>query len=119
MRDLSQMSGPWVGFWIQRRLRGNMGLALSFGNGRITGTGSNLIGAFRLDGDYAADGAVRFVKTYAWHHVDYKGKWDDQMISGTWKIKYEGSGAFEIWPESEMHGFEQMFEIETRPLQNT
>lgn len=116
MRDLSQLSGPWVGFWVQRGLRGSMGLALTFANGLITGTGSDLIGAFRLNGSYTADGDVSLLKTYAWHVVEYKGKWDGQMIAGIWRIKYEGSGAFEIWPESESSTLQKLYEIDTLQL---
>lgn len=116
MRDLSQLSGPWVGFWVQRGIRGSMGLALTFESGQIHGSGSDLVGAFRLSGAYRDDGSVSIVKTYAWHLVDYKGRWDGQMISGSWKIKYEGTGPFEIWPEADAFEISSLFELETREM---
>jgi hypothetical protein len=41
------------------------------------------------------------------------------MISGSWKIKYEGTGPFEIWPESDAYEVESLFTAESRELANT
>jgi hypothetical protein len=101
MRNLDSLSGPWVGFWIQDMIRGSMGLSLTFSGGKILGGGSDLVGGFKLKGAYADDGSVVMGKTYQWHAVIYKGRWDGQMISGEWTIKGEDSGLFEIWPESD------------------
>ncbi|MBC8064365.1 MAG: hypothetical protein H7Y17_06010 [Chlorobia bacterium] len=101
MRDLSEVSGPWVGFWIQGLVRGNMGLRLSCKSGKIVGSGTDRVGSFKISGRYLISGKVEFTKRYTWHSVHYKGQWDDQMIYGDWVIDFEDSGLFEIWPESE------------------
>ena len=113
MRNLSQLSGPWVGFWVQRGFRGSMSLGLSFGSGVVQGSGHDLIGTFVLSGTYGEDGVVQMTKAYAWHTVAYKGTWDGQMISGFWKIRHEGTGAFEIWPESDSLAVSELLESET------
>jgi hypothetical protein len=96
-----------------------MGLALTFSDGKVHGTGTDVIGPFWLSGSFDDQGSVHMTKSYSWHVVDYKGKWDGQMISGSWKIKYEGSGAFEIWPESDSFAVSEMFESEVHEMAGT
>jgi hypothetical protein len=78
-----------------------MKISLSFAKGRITGGGSDQIGAFKIAGQYEEDGSVKFTKRYRWHKVAYTGRWDGQMIFGTWEIRRYDAGEFEIWPEAE------------------
>lgn len=101
VRSLSELSGPWVGFWIQQPIRGWMKMELGFSSGRIVGGGTDQIGPFTIQGEFNEAGPVKFRKRYASHLVYYNGKWDGQMIYGTWKITWYDSGEFEIWPEAE------------------
>ena len=116
MRPLCDLSGPWVGFWIQDFVRGSMGLALKFGKGRISGRGADLVGKFSFSGAYSGEGRVTITKKYVWHSVHYKGVWDGQMISGTWSIPQFDAGSFEIWPESDRYELGAMEIEETREL---
>jgi hypothetical protein len=120
LRSLSELSGPWVGFWIQQPVRGWMKIDLSFAKGRIAGGGSDQIGTFRIAGRYHEDGTVEFTKRYRpWHKVIYTGRWDGQMIFGTWLIRRFDSGEFEIWPEAEFESLgiaEQESERELTPV---
>lgn len=116
MRALCELSGPWVGFWIQGSIRGSMGLALKFSKGKISGRGSDLVGKFHLIGTYTTEGRVFMAKTYVWHGVIYNGAWDGQMICGAWRIPGEDSGEFEIWPESDRY---EVAEIESSEVRET
>jgi hypothetical protein len=78
-----------------------MRLTLRFHDGQIEGDGNDRVGAFRIRGEYTAEGEVGFVKRYVLHPVEYEGKWDGQMIFGKWNIFRAESGEFEIWPEGE------------------
>jgi hypothetical protein len=93
-----------------------MGLRLNFTAGRVTGGGHDLIGPFRIRGAYSDfDGSVSFVKRYVSHPVDYQGKWDGQMIYGTWTIEnwlFEDEGEFEIWPDREEEQEERALAVE-------
>ncbi len=112
MRNLRDLSGSWVGFWVQRRERGEMRLTLRFGDRTIEGEGSDRVGAFTIRGSFSEEGGiVGFVKTYPSHPVDYKGVWDGAMIAGKWRIsRFGGSGEFEIWPEKDDQAIERMEE---------
>jgi hypothetical protein len=98
-------SGPWTGFWIQRRHgRQKMSLSLSFMNGRVFGTGRDMIGCFDFSGSYdVKTGRVQMSKQYEGaHRVAYEGanQGDGQWLWGVWKMRID-SGGFHMWPESE------------------
>lgn len=115
MRELSNCSGPWEGYWIQGRVRGYMELGLAFDEGRIDGVGTDQIGPFVLSGLYGGE-SVSLMKDYATHRVGYEGIWDGTMIAGSWAMTYEedifDAGLFEIWPRAESR--EQTLEELTR-----
>ena len=95
-------SGPWVGFYLDRRTPGkqSMELRLLFAAGVMTGEGRDPVGQFVVDGKYdAAGGECRFVKTYPGRHaVAYTGFNEGKGIWGTWAL--DGvTGGFHIWPE--------------------
>jgi hypothetical protein len=93
-----------------------MTLRLTFRAGVMDGVGSDFVGDFSMKGSYAADsGEVKIRKRYAAHTVWYSGRWDGQMIAGTWQLgrqSWKTSGPFEIWPESEETTLEQLHETE-------
>jgi hypothetical protein len=94
-------SGPWIGFYTYRgdRDRHRMHLALEFGDGIITGDGTDDIAAFVIRGRYDADAReCHWTKTYVGKHdVFYKGFREARGIWGTWEVGTV-TGGFKIWP---------------------
>ena len=100
-------SGPWVGFWIQDGW-GNqrMSLSLAFANGRVTGSGRDIVGRFDFSGTYdLKSGRVEMVKHYDTrvHLVSYNGanQGDGMWLWGVWNILAAYRGGFHLWPEGE------------------
>jgi hypothetical protein len=95
-------SGPWTGFFLDRRVPGRhqMELRLTFADGRMTGEGRDRVGTFAVDGVYSpADGRCAFTKQYVKRHaVHYAGYNEGKGIWGTWKLS-DDTGGFHIWPE--------------------
>ena len=96
-------SGKWVGFFTDKRMPGkhSMELLLTFRQGKMAGEGRDLVGEFRVEGEYHLDdGRTRFDKTYAAHAIDYSGFNEGKGIWGTWEIGGPGAvkGGFHIWP---------------------
>ena len=114
MRELRDLSGPWVGFWVQGRRRGEMRLTLRFLGEGIEGEGTDLVGAFTIQGSYdPGPERVKFLKAYRPHSVDYNGTWDGAMIAGRWNFTRRlfgvaNGGEFEIWPEKDDQAIERM-----------
>jgi hypothetical protein len=102
-------SGPWVGFFLDARVKGKhqMELRLTFKSGSITGEGRDWVGQFILRGRYAVgDGTCYWTKRYVGRHdVFYKGFNEGKGIWGTWELDPAVSagmlirGGFHIWPE--------------------
>jgi hypothetical protein len=63
-------------------------LELTFRENRITGSGTDIIGAFTFDGELYGGGRVQIRKQYLErHHVEYHGLFDGEgTLSGTWNI---------------------------------
>ena len=106
MRSLRDLSGPWVGFWVQGLERGEMRLTLRFGDSGIEGEGSDPIGPFTVSGRHEPTAVLRFDKHYDEQAVEYHGTWNGAMISGRWsfgrrEFGFANSGGFEIWPEGD------------------
>ena len=78
-----------------------MDLHLTFGDGHITGDGTDDIASFRIKGRY--DHVTRecwWTKTYpASHAVIYHGFGEAVGIWGTWEIPPFTKGGFHIWPK--------------------
>jgi len=94
-------SGPWRGYFLDRREPGRhrMDLSLEFTNGRITGEGSDPVGPFIIGGQYdPGSGECRWTKSYiAAHDLFYEGIRVGKSISGIWELgPYRGG--FKIWP---------------------
>ena len=85
-----------------------MDLQLSFANGIVTGTGSDDVGPFVINGRYdAAGGECYWTKTYPGSHdVLYRGFREGKGIWGTWEIRTDSRGGFHIWPRSTSDGEE-------------
>ena len=83
-------SGTWRGFWEQRQHgRQEMrAFELHFAAGRVTGQGVDLVGPFKMRGEYDAAGRVEIVKHYLGkHRVTYRGAPDGEgCIGGTWEL---------------------------------
>lgn len=108
--ELSTKSGPWQGWWIQGSVRGHQRMSLRFGAGKIAGSGSDQSGVFDVDGEYEGTDVLLF-KRYSHWTVRYDGRWDGQMISGRWTIRegmFFDTGSFEIWPEEEAIGADEL-----------
>ncbi len=108
-------SGPWTGFYTYpggRRER--MDLSLTFREGKVTGSGSDPVGPFRIAGGYAASsGEAWWTKTYPGaHDVSYRGYRDSRGLWGLWEIRPGWSGGFHIWPKGEGEGAAEEAEAE-------
>ena len=98
-------SGKWVGFFVHQGLPEKFPteLDLRFSMGKMTGTGSDRVGNFDVDGKYElSDGKCEWIKKYVGKHsVDYRGFNEGKGIWGTWTIVDDRvicKGGFHIWP---------------------
>jgi hypothetical protein len=95
-------SGPWTGFYLERRTPGRqwMELRLTFSGGRIRGNGRDRVGAFTFTGSYdLRDGTCHWTKRYIGRHdVAYRGFNEGKGIWGVWDIPPYFRGGFHIWP---------------------
>lgn len=99
-------SGPWIGFFVDKRMPGKhqMELELAFSKGDIHGEGRDRVGEFIIAGKYfIADGKAHFSKRYLQaHDVFYKGYNEGKGIWGLWELTDMGetfNGGFHIWPK--------------------
>ena len=96
-------SGPWIGFYVysdSRQRRHRMDIALTFARGRVSGSGSDDIGRFTIQGKFdGRSGEVYWTKTYIGaHDVFYRGFREGRGIWGLWEIFDSLHGGFHIWP---------------------
>lgn len=96
-------SGIWEGFYLYgsgaSAHRHMMSFRLDFKDGKVTGSGSDDVGAFAWVGVYDATSmSVTLIKSYASHQVGYKGMADDSGIYGSWQMPMI-RGGFHIWPK--------------------
>lgn len=92
------LSGRWRG-WYAYGAGGQhhpMELLLTQRGESVSGAGQDDIGNFSIQGTGAEDGAVRWLKRYPTHAVDYDGVSDGRFIRGAWRLE-EGSGTFCLW----------------------
>src|SRR5262245_10927984 len=99
-------SGPWVGFFTDKRIPGKhpMELRLTFTGGMMSGEGRDYVGEFIVRGQYSTtDGQCYWTKSYlGYHDVFYRGFNEGRGIWGTWELSFQGvtfTGGFHIWPE--------------------
>jgi len=97
-------SGPWKGFFLDKRLseRRWMELDLVFKQGRVVGRGRDFVGKFVFSGAYDLKaGKCRFKKGYiGLHSVNYDGYNEGRGVWGVWCIPSDDlKGGFHIWPK--------------------
>jgi hypothetical protein len=101
-------SGAWTGFYLQYWLPGRhtTDLTLDFREGTLTGTGSDHVGPYTIDGTYdVRTGQCAWNKQYVGRHcVAYRGVNEGQGIWGVWELKQLGGlltdrDGFHIWPD--------------------
>lgn len=100
---MSFPSGAWKGYWTQPGSSRffPMRLSLTFSDGRLTGNGTDEVGAFLVRGAYEGE-ECWWVKAYVGQHaVDYRGRGAGRSIQGRWEIPGVWGGGFRIWPEGE------------------
>jgi hypothetical protein len=100
-------SGPWTGFFLQYWLPGRQrtDLTMICQGGTLTGTGSDRVGPYTVDGTYGpVTGHCEWTKQYLGkHRVAYRGVNDGRGIWGVWEIRilgglYTDRGGFHLWP---------------------
>lgn len=105
MPDADFPSGSWTGYYqYPDGGRGHQDLWLHFEEGRITGTGTDEVGDFVVEGTYdASSKEAEWQKRFAGGHVVmYRGFRESVPgIWGTWNIPGNWSGGFHIWPVGE------------------
>ena len=93
-----QQSHACTGWWAQRGLgRQEMeGLRMTVADGRISGSGMDMVGVFTFEGR-VADGRVTMQKLYFEKYtVRYTGQYDgDSRLWGTWHL-FGDQGPWEI-----------------------
>jgi len=93
----SEVTGNWQGKWYQGDSEGEMELYLTAENGKLTGSGSDSVGEFEINGDISMTD-ISFDKQYIGkHNVKYAGTSSDgTTFNGTWNMNDSSSGEFEI-----------------------
>lgn len=99
-------SGDWEGFYLYRSgpdaERHPMRCRLNFADGKVTGGGSDDVGAFSWRGVYSTtEMHCRMLKQYATHVIFYDGRVDENGIFGTWSQGDFFSGGFHLWPRED------------------
>jgi hypothetical protein len=99
-------SGLWTGYYQYRDgRRGHQDLNLQFAAGRMTGSGTDEVGGFVVEGSYdTSTSEAQWQKRYPnGHLVEYRGFREGPVdgIWGTWHIPKVWSGGFHIWPLGE------------------
>ena len=86
-KNTSEMSGSWSG-WYEQCGRHAMNVNLQIDcSGNISGSGSDDIGAFTVNGSVNQCNKVHFTKQYCGGHaVIYDGNRHCNVISGNWTI---------------------------------
>ncbi|HEY9634676.1 MAG TPA: hypothetical protein V6D14_14840 [Coleofasciculaceae cyanobacterium] len=97
-------SGEWEGFYTYAfgcdAHRHIMSFALTFKNGKVTGSGIDNVNHFIWRGSYDTEKLRCWMqKRYATHVVLYDGYVDQNGIWGTWEIPPHDRGGFHIWPK--------------------
>lgn len=97
-------SGEWEGFYTYAfgsdAYRNMMSFALTFKNGKVSGSGVDNVSRFIWRGSYDTEKLRCWMqKRYPSHIVVYDGYVDQNGIWGTWEIPPHDRGGFHIWPK--------------------
>ena len=95
--------GSWRGYYFDAL--NNSGLMLIHitaqknpnGNETITGSGTDVVGPFTIDGTISTNNAVSFHKRYSTHAWNYNGTKKGSAVFGTWGSGVPSGGDFVIW----------------------
>ena len=96
-------SGSWEGYYFDANNKDAQMLIYltackeASGNETITGSGTDVVGPFTLDGHIAANNSVCLTKRYATHTLKYDGWKSGNAIFGTWGSGVPSGGDFVIW----------------------
>jgi len=96
-KKMVQLSGPWVGHYVQGNKASNMTVVLFFGRYTITGQGRDNIGPYEWSGSYERIGdpnaeklvaKIQMTKQYYQKHlVYYSGLLEQDKMSGNWSLE--------------------------------
>ena len=97
-------SGEWEGFYTYEfgpdARRYMMSFALTFKNGKVSGSGIDNVSRFSWHGNYDTEKLRCWMqKQYPSHTVSYDGYVDQKGIWGIWEIPPYSRGGFHIWPK--------------------
>ena len=97
-------SGEWEGFYTYEfgpdARRYMMSFALTFKNGKVSGSGIDNVSRFSWRGNYDTEKLRCWMqKQYPSHTVSYDGYVDQKGIWGIWEIPPYSRGGFHIWPK--------------------
>ena len=97
-------SGEWEGFYSYEfgpdARRYMMSFALTFKNGKVSGSGIDNVSRFSWRGNYDTEKLRCWMqKQYPSHTVSYDGYVDQKGIWGIWEIPPYSRGGFHIWPK--------------------
>jgi hypothetical protein len=96
-------SGEWEGFYTypNKNAKDQMATILEFSGGKVSGSGSDIIGSFAWEGIYDIKAETcSMTKFYMGQHVVYyDGYADENGIWGSWTISEKWKGKFHIWPK--------------------
>ena len=97
-------SGEWEGFYTYEfgpdARRYMMSFALTFKNGKVSGSGIDNVSRFSWRGNYDTEKLRCWMqKRYPSHTVSYDGYVDQKGIWGIWEIPPYSRGGFHIWPK--------------------
>ncbi|MBK8095589.1 MAG: hypothetical protein IPK26_00670 [Planctomycetes bacterium] len=96
------VSGRWLGYYEQMRQRFPQEQTMEFADGMVRGDGLDMIGTFKIEGQYRHDGGIArvgWIKTYdGGHSVLYMGTFDGRWILGEWELSGHTDG-FGFAPE--------------------
>jgi len=77
-----------------------MSFALTFKNGKVSGSGIDNVSRFSWHGNYDTEKLRCWMqKRYPSHTVSYDGYVDQKGIWGIWEIPPYSRGGFHIWPK--------------------
>jgi len=90
-------SGKWGGFYAGSGQYSNVSMNLTMQGGVISGSGSDQVGFFTVQGTYNSnDLSCSWNKSYAGSTVIYTGTLSGQTITGTWYFPGNASGNFQL-----------------------